>query len=298
MSDVAALEAEVKEFKIQLETVQSSLQVEPDNTELQSLKTELEELITLTETAIAELKPPAPAAKPKPSTAPTQESWSSKDSVSRPSQPTLDRADEAATTAPPPAASFAVNDTVLARWVSGDNAFYPARITSITGSSSNPVYLVSFKSYATVENLTAKDIRPIAGSDSRKRKADGNPGSSASPSPAPPSVSHANVISAAADINPTLANQARQEPSKVGDASARPAKVPRKVKANKELEAGKNNWQSFAAKGKGKFGKKDSMFRTGDSVNARVGFTGSGQQMRRDPTRTRHVYQQAEDEGY
>ncbi|KAF3394669.1 Splicing factor spf30 [Penicillium rolfsii] len=298
MSDVAALEAEVKEFKIQLETVESSLQVEPDNTELQSLKTELEELITLTETAIAELKPSAPAAKPKPTPAPSKESWSSKDSIPRASQPTVDRTDEAAATAPAPAASFSVNDTVLARWVSGDNAFYPARITSVTGSSSNPVYLVSFKSYATVENLTAKDIRPIAGNDSRKRKADGTPGSSASPSPAPPSISHANVISAAADINPTLANQARQEPVKGGDASVRPAKVPRKVKANKELEEGKNKWQNFAAKGKGKFGKKESMFRTGDSLNARVGFTGSGQQMRRDPTRTRHVYQQAEDEGY
>ncbi len=238
------------------------MQVEPDNTELQSLKTELEELITLTETAIAELKPPAPAAK-------LTETWSSKESVSRPSQHVVDRIDEAAATAPPSAASFSVNDTVLARWVSGDNAFYPARITSITGSSSNPVYLVSFKSYATVENLTAKDIRPIAGNDSRKRKADGTSGSSASPSPAPPSTSHANVISAAADINPTLAHQARQDSSKAGDASARPAKVPRKVKANKELEAGKNKWQNFAAKSKGKFGKKDSMFRTGDSVNAR-----------------------------
>lgn len=29
-----------------------------------------------------------------------------------------------------------------------------------------------------------------------------------------------------------------------------------------------------------------------------VGFTGSGQQMRKDPTRTRHIYQQADDEGY
>ncbi|KAJ5175812.1 uncharacterized protein N7482_001689 [Penicillium canariense] len=294
MSDVAALEAEVKEFKIQLETVQSSLQVEPDNTELQSLKTELEELISLTETAIAELKPPAAASKPAP--APPKETWSSKDTGSRQSQPAVERTDE--TSIPPPAVSYSVNENVLARWASGDNAFYPARITSITGSSSNPVYLVSFKSYATVENLTAKDIRPIAGTDSRKRKADGTSGNSASPSPAPSSASHPNVISAAADINPTLANQARQEPSRVGDGPARPAKAPRKVKANKELEEGKNKWQNFAAKGKGKFGKKDSMFRTGESVNARVGFTGSGQQMRRDPARTRHVYQQADDEGY
>ncbi|KAJ5666638.1 hypothetical protein N7462_011047 [Penicillium macrosclerotiorum] len=298
MSDVASLEAEVKEFKIQLETVQSSLQVEPDNTELQSLRTELEELITLTETAIAELKPSAPTSKPAPE--PFRESWSSKDTVTGSRKPQSTAEHNRGEVGPPTPATFSINDNVLARWISGDNAFYPARITSITGSSSNPVYLVSFKSYGTVENLTAKDIRPIAGTDSRKRKADGTSGSSASPSPAPPSTAHPNVISAAAEINPALANQARMEPSKVGDGPARPAKVPRKVKANKELEAGKMKWKDFAAKGKGKnkFGKKDSMFRTGDGVNARVGFTGSGQQMRKDPTRTRHIYQQAEDEGY
>ena len=45
-----------------------------------------------------------------------------------------------------------------------------------------------------------------------------------------------DVISAAADIDPTLASQARKEPSKVSDGPTRPAKVPRKVKANKGLE--------------------------------------------------------------
>lgn len=244
----------------QLETVQSSLQVDPKNSELQSLKTELEELITLTETSIAELKP-APAPPSKPSSPPAKETW--KEQAPRPPQPEE--------VPPPPPASFSVNDNVLARWVSGDGAFYPARITSITGSSSNPVYLVSFKSYATVENLTAKDLRPISGNDNRKRKADGTPGSSASPSPMPPPP---NVISAAADINPALANQAKKEPSKAGDGSARPAKVPRKVKATRELEEGKSKWQDFAAKAKskGKLGKKESMFRTGEGVNARGTF--------------------------
>ncbi|KAJ5666487.1 uncharacterized protein N7477_008935 [Penicillium maclennaniae] len=283
MSDVAALEAEVKEIKLQLETVDASLQVDPDNSELLGLKAELEEYITLTEISIAELKPPRDRTQASPAS----------EGVMERSYPTAEAIEEAQ---PPAPASYRVNDTVLARWVSGDGSYYPARITSITGSSSNPIYLVSFKSYSTMENLTSKDIRPVAGID-RKRKADGTPGSSASPSPAPPPP---NVISAAADINPALASQARQEPSKVEDGPARPAKVPRKVKANKELEEGKNKWKDFAAKTKtkGKFGKKDSMFRTGDSVNARVGFTGSGQQMRKDPTRTRHIYQQADDEGY
>jgi survival-of-motor-neuron-related-splicing factor 30 len=235
----------------------SSLQTDPDNAELASLQTELGELISLTETAIAEQKAVLQAAPPKPA---PKENRFKNNNFQKPEQST----DEAPTPTTP--ASFAVNDTVLARWVSGDNAFYPAKITSMTGSSTNPVYLVSFKSYGTVENLTAKDIRPISGSDSRKRKADGTPGSSASPSPAP-----LGVISAAADINPALATQARSETSLAGDGPPRPAKAPRKVKANKELEEGKNKWKDFAAKtkGKGKFGKKDSMFRTGDGVNAR-----------------------------
>ncbi|OGM46320.1 hypothetical protein ABOM_005271 [Aspergillus bombycis] len=288
MSDVAALEAEVKEFKLQLETVQSSLQVDPDNTELQSLKTELEELINLTETSIAELKPPAPSTSKSVKEQGPRDSYPTSHTGYR--KPTVEQTEESA-----PPASFSINEHVLARWTSGDNSFYPARITSITGSSSNPVYLVSFKSYGTVESLTAKDLRPISGNDSRKRKADGSSGNSASQSPAP-QLPNSSVISAAADINPALANQARKEPSKVGDGPARPAKAPRKVKANRELEEGKMKWKDFASKGK--LGRKESMFRTGDGVSARVGFTGSGQKMRKDPTRTRHVYQQAEDEGY
>ena len=161
--------------------------------------------------------------------------------------------------------TYAVNDTVSARWKSGDGAYYTAKITSITGSASKPVYIVTFKNYASTETLAAKDIKPLP-TDTRKRKADGTPGTSA-PS-APPS--NPNVISAAANVDPALASQARREPSKVSDGPIRPAKVPRKVKANKELEAGKSKWQEFASKGKlGKVAKKDSMFRTPDGVNAR-----------------------------
>ncbi|KMU81519.1 hypothetical protein CISG_09188 [Coccidioides immitis RMSCC 3703] len=168
---------------------------------------------------------------------------------------------------------------------------YPARITSITGSSTNPIYIVSFKSYSTTETLTAKDIKPISNNDTRKRKADGISGT-----PGPQSLpANSSVISAAADINPALASKARTEGVKPADGS-RPAKVPRKVKGKRDLEAGKAKWQDFASKGKfGKATKKESMFRTPEGINARVGFTGSGQQMRKDPTRSRHVYQQEED---
>ncbi|KAL8860378.1 MAG: hypothetical protein Q9198_010579, partial [Flavoplaca austrocitrina] len=111
--------------------------------------------------------------------------------------------------------------------------------------------------------------------------------------PSTPTTPHnTSVISAAANINPDLANQAKKEPSTVSDGPTRPPKLPRKVKANKELEAGKSKWQEFSTKGKlTKLPKKDSMFRTPEGVNARVGFTGSGQEMRKDPGRSRHIYQ-------
>ncbi|KAI4202437.1 MAG: hypothetical protein LQ346_001995 [Caloplaca aetnensis] len=295
MSDeIAALDEELRQYKLQLETVQSSLQADPDNADLQNIKNDLEEVITLTSAAIAELKPasaPAPAKKPSPPT--VKEKWSKENHPAYQAGYRKPVAPASPIEETPAKTTFAVNDTVLAKWVSGDKAFYPARITSITGSSSNPVYIVTFKNYANTETLSAQDIKPTA-SDSKKRKADGTPGT-----PSTPTIpTNTNVISAAANINPDLANQAKREPSKVSDGPTRPAKVPRKVKANKELEAGKNKWQEFSTKGKSaaKFTKKDSMFRTPDGVNARVGFTGSGQEMRKDAGRSRHIYQPAADE--
>ena len=252
--------------KSQLETVQSGLQADPDNTELQNLKTELEEVITLTETAIAELKP-APAQAFAKKAAPPVEKWSKEKHPAYQAgyrKPEVLEAEEDVSTP----SNFSVNDTVLAKWKSGDKSFYPAKITSITGSSSKPVYIVTFKSYATTETLYAHEIRPMA-SETKKRKADGPPGFTSTPATA----SNPSVISAAANIDSTLVNQAKREPSKVSDGPVRPAKVPKKVKAKKELEAGKSKWQDFSTKGKmGKSAKKESMFRTPDGVNARGTF--------------------------
>ncbi|KAI9800908.1 MAG: hypothetical protein M1833_003045 [Piccolia ochrophora] len=289
MSEITTLEGEVKEYKLQ-----SGLQADPDNAELQNLKAELEEVISLTESAIAELKPAsAPHTLTQHSPPPAKEKWSRENHPAFQSGFRKSTNLQSPVEESQPSATFTVNDTVLAKWVSGDNSFYPARITSITGSSNAPVYVVTFKSYATTETLSAKDLKPIS-NESRKRKAD----SAAAPSPTASPI-NPNVISAAANINPALATQAKKEPSKVSDGPARPAKVPRKVKANKELEQGKSKWQEFSTKGKsGKVAKKDSMFRTPDGVNGRVGFTGSGQQMRKDPTRSRHIYQHGEEDQY
>ncbi|KAG9241159.1 hypothetical protein BJ878DRAFT_558728 [Calycina marina] len=281
MSEVAPFEESVKEFKLQLETIQLSLQADPGNADLLALKTELEEVISLTEYEITQIKPssiPAPAPK-KVAEAPVKEKWS------RENHPAYKKA-EAPVEEAETQTTFAVNDTVLAKWHSGDKGFYPARITSITGSSTAPVYIVKFKSYDSTETLRSKDIKPIV--NPNKRKADGTPITASIPK----APTNPNVISADADIKPELATAAKREPSKVSDGPPRPSKAPKKIKANKELEAGKNKWQDFAAKGKfGKTAKKESMFRTPDGVHGRVGFTGSGQTMRKDEKRSRHIYQ-------
>lgn len=267
MSDqIAAMEAEIREYRQSLDTVLASLQVDPDNVELANLRAELEEVISLTVTAVAELKPAsAPAPPKKPSPEPLKEKWSKEN------HPAYRAGYRKPETPQPPAeephapTTLKVNDTVLARWKSGDRSFYPARITSITGSSASPVYIVTFKSYGNTETLRGEDIKAVS-SDSKKRKADGSPATPATPT----APSNPGVISAAANVDPELANQARKEPSKVSDGPTRPAKVPRKVKATKELEAGKSKWQEFAQKGKtSKTSKKDSMFRTPEGINAR-----------------------------
>lgn len=310
MSSLAALQEDKSQYVEQLDLVLASLKDDPGNGDLLSLKEELDTAIQMLDESIAELMPQksaAPKPAPKaPSPPPVQEKWS------RENHPAFKK-----TAAPPaPAAaeekedqtpvSYQVNDTVLAKWVSGDRGFYPARITSVTGSAAAPMYTVKFQSYNTVETLRSKDIRPVAAPKRKEAPTTGAsasaspvppppppPSSSSSAAPPPPSAPAANggVISAAASMYPK-APQAAGEDGEEGP----PAKKFKKIKAKKELEAGKNKWQDFNNKSKfGKSNKKDSMFRTPEGVHGRVGFVGSGQTMRKDPTRSRHVYQANED---
>ncbi|AEO59033.1 hypothetical protein MYCTH_2306934 [Thermothelomyces thermophilus ATCC 42464] len=304
----AQLEAERKEYENQLELVVTSLKDDPDNAELQALKGELEQMIQLLDDSLAELKPknepPKAAPQKAPSPPPAEQKWSRENHPAfKKAAPASEEKEKEAETI-----TYQVNDNVMAKWLSGDKGFYPARITAVTGSSTAPIYTVKFKNYDTVETLRAKDIRPMA----QKRKADGTavsgnsnavggPTSTATPSPAsltPTSANNGIVMSAAADIYPQAleAKRAAAAAAAAENADDKPRPKFKKIKATKELEKGKTKWQEFTSKGKfGKVAKKESMFRTPEGINGRVGFTGSGQAMRKDPARTRHVYQPNED---
>ncbi|TEA13363.1 Splicing factor spf30 [Colletotrichum sidae] len=290
-SQIAALEEDRKQYQEQLDVVAAGLKDDPENSELKNLQAELNDMISLLNESLAELQPKqAPkAAPPKPQSTPPPEKWSRENhpAFKKPAPPVPEEKEDSTPV------NYQVNDTVMAKWVSGDRGFYPARITSITGSSTAPIYIVKFKSYDNTDTLRAKDIRPM----SNKRKADGtSAGLSTTQQPAQPTPSgqgssNGVVTSAAASLYPE--QQAKIEAEKnAADGIPKPPKA-KKIKATKELEKGKSKWQEFNAKSKiSKSHKKDSMFRTPDGVGGRVGFTGSGQAMRKDPTRSRHVYQQ------
>lgn len=211
-------------------------------------------MISLIDESLAELKPQQ-APEPAPKAPPPPRAPEKKPAAPPPPPETPD--DE-------PPVPYQVNDEILAKWLSGDKKFWPARITSITGSSAAPIYLVKFKNYKGTETLRARDIRPA----SNKRKADAPPPPAdplaAAPPPPPPA-------SAAADGTVLSAAASRYPEPPAEEAQAKPPR-PKKIKAKKELEIGKSKWQEFNAKSKSKGSKafkKDSMFRTPEGIHGR-----------------------------
>lgn len=170
------------------------------------------------------------------------------------------QASESPAPASPAPVVFKVNDTVSAKWKSGDKGFHAGRITSITGSSSAPIYHVKFNDNGATEQVRSGELRHIG----QKRKADGSP---AVHVPTPPSS--AGVITKQPDVNPQLADQARKpEPMMVRDGPPKPQKFQKKAPSNKVLETQRSTWQNFQSKKVGTK-KKESMFKTGEGHNAR-----------------------------
>ncbi|KIH94173.1 hypothetical protein SPBR_05936 [Sporothrix brasiliensis 5110] len=375
-AQLAQLQEDRGQYQEQLDLVVSSLNDDPGNDELLALKAELESALEIIDASISELKPEhrKKAATPAAAETPTAPSATAAEAAA-----TTTTSKASATTHDDAPVVYKVNESILARWVTGDKGFYPARIMSVTGSATAPMYTVKFKSYDTIETLRARDIRPLAPANSSssatssaatKRKADGSSAtplspSTSTPTPPPPSSSSSSsalffvgtlcigttpaatastspwsaatatststtaiapgVVSSAspqlytqppqrqqqqhqqwpsgsvANVNSTGGSSSAASGSTATNATPLgeepPVKKFKKIKATKQLEAGKSKWQEFSSKGKtGKPGnKKDSMFRTPDGPQGRVGFIGSGQAMRKDVTRSRHIYQTNDD---
>ena len=194
---------------------------------------------------------------------------------------------------PPPADDastvFNVKDLVLAKW-SGDKQFYEATVITKTGSSADPVYTVCFKIDNSTETKRKYEVRAMPG---KKRKADGAPSTSIPPPPVistPNHDSNSTVITAAPVVEKPAMH--RKEPSMVSDGPTRMQPEKKKLKGGKVMENKKANWQTFMQNGPKKTAitatkHKESMFRTPDAPNAKVGVVGSGKPMQKDQSRSK-----------
>lgn len=128
--------SDLEQYQVQLSQVELALTNDPDNADLQVLRSELKDLIQLTESAIAD----AAAAS------------SSKAESSR----------KAAVVAPATttATTWKAGDECLAKF-SGDGSWYPARITAVGGATDNRVYNIVFKGYNTTEQARGAELKPL-----------------------------------------------------------------------------------------------------------------------------------------
>jgi len=233
------MDKDLETYNVQLSQVELALLSDPGNTDLTSLQTELKELIALTEQAIAKSEKRVPTSK------------SSASSGSKPSASSN---------------SFLSGDDVLAKY-SGDNSWYPARITSVGGSEDHCVYSVVFKGYNSTEVVQAGSIKPLPSGYQ------------------PTSSAGANIGKRKAE------HEAEKERKK--KKNEKKAEV-RAEKAKEQIEK-QASWLKFAKKAEKKgvpiAGMSGtSIFKTPDNPHGRVGVTGSGKGMTETTQRQRHKY--------
>jgi survival of motor neuron-related-splicing factor 30 len=124
---------DLETYQVQLSQVELALAADPDNAELASLRSELQELITLTKTVISQSE----SAASSKSADTTRKTMATQQSV-----------------------KWSAGDECLAKY-SGDGAWYPARINLVAGSTENRVYSIVFKSYNTTEQVEATSLKPL-----------------------------------------------------------------------------------------------------------------------------------------
>ncbi|ORX91290.1 hypothetical protein K493DRAFT_317366 [Basidiobolus meristosporus CBS 931.73] len=151
---------ELASYQYQLDQVNTALQADPENAELNKLKQDLGDLITLTESFLQQQaqasQAPAsqtkaakkPGSSEKPATNPTPKPQK----VSAFSIPLSDH-------------QWTIGDTCQAKW-SADKQYYEAVIVAIGGDGS---YSVTFKGYGNTEVVSGNDIKPLNNKSQKKR---------------------------------------------------------------------------------------------------------------------------------
>jgi len=256
------MQAEIEAYEYQLSQVKLALEADPSNAEISALKSELEELISLTKQAagISGQASSAPVASPAPSKAKgkAKETASPAPAAAASSSATSTKATGTPT---PDRPKLSAGDECSAKYK--DGKWYPARITSVAGAADSPVYTVIFKGYTAPQTLAANQVRPVANSSSH-----GSPDVSSST---------VHALSAKRKLTAEEIEKEKEKKKKKNEKWTETMNAKTQVTVQK-----KNAWESFgkkAAKKGVKIGGLEgkSIFRTPDNPTGRVGVVGSGQ---------------------
>ena len=153
----------MESYEYQLKQVAQAYAKDPTNSELITLKEELESLIKLTREFLAASGDPAFAPAPQACTSKAERSVAPTPAA----VPNEKKRKAPASTNTVVSATLAAGEEILARYA-GDSKFYPARILSVSGSAADPIYTVSFKGYDTTEVMGSADVKAM--SQDKKRQ--------------------------------------------------------------------------------------------------------------------------------
>ncbi|KAG9322554.1 hypothetical protein KVV02_001839 [Mortierella alpina] len=304
-------------YKEQVATIEAALQEDPSNEELLTLKAELLELITLTETLLqqeqeqqqqaAQATAAAKALESSSHTAATAAAASSSSFHSSNHSPqsisgsgsgsSTPHAPPPSTTKPPPESNQPIYQppAPVRHWSAGDRCralyqdgkFYEAKILAVGGGGQ--VYTVAFKGYESSPPALVgpQDLKAIY--DPKKhQKHDHNKTGAGAATTATAAASAAVASSGARDGDKTLLTQKKRGPDDAGGDGG-----PKKKKVASEQVQKQMAWQNFA-KGGAKKAKgpvlKKSIFATPDNPEGKVGVVGSGKGMTSFQQRGKHIY--------
>ncbi|KAF2676057.1 hypothetical protein K458DRAFT_322856 [Lentithecium fluviatile CBS 122367] len=272
------VEKEEQERQMWMEQKQNALallEADPDNDEIRAALADVEEGLATVDASLEPLRAQLDALEAKLPTAP-------KPVVPKfdpEKHPLLKKTLEKAEVTKPVVLN--TGDVCEAQWPA-DKQWYKAKIKTILGAASAPKYHVLFIDYGDTMTVDSYAVRPIQGK--RKREGESNHAlATSAASQVTPVTSTPHVISGPASVNPNAQAAKQDHPS---DA---PEPKKRKIPNKKALEKGVASWKNWNSKGVGKkISQKESMFRSGTTVNSRVGFTGSGAGMTETKQRLRH----------
>ncbi|EEB07806.1 splicing factor Spf30 [Schizosaccharomyces japonicus yFS275] len=272
------MDAEIEQYKVQLELVKHSLGKDPDNSELITLKDELEELIKLSDSLAK-----ASDIVPSDETTETTEGRNEK---------------EPSDQQPGKLLNAKPGDLLMARWLSGDKAYYPAKVIAVSGAREWKKYTVKFIDYPNTETVPIDCVKLLP--ESKKRNIEiTQPRNLALPPPPPPPSKPVNMP----PPPPPPSSAQPSAPYTTSNVASYTQKMQKHLKPKAALEASQNSWKQFAARGvkAGRVGKRKkigetSIFRSPEGLNGRVGFMGSGRGTTKSAAREKHIYKASDDD--